>query len=93
MANYLQNFTRLKITDTNMFTKQKTRNRAATREGKRGRQPPKQKFLPPKQPSMSTQTSLTLAAVSRSEMVSFSIGDQQRTRRKVHQFGAMSFFF
>ena len=49
------------------------------------------KNLPPtKLPSMPTQTSLSLAAVSRWWLF---CGNQQRTRRKVDQIGAMTFVF
>ena len=45
----------------------------------KGAAPPKQKFRHPKLPNKPTQTPFILAAV-------------QRTRRKVDQFGAMTFF-
>ena len=42
-------------------------NRAATTKGggEKGRHPPKQKFRPPKMPSMPNQTPLPLTAVSK----------------------------
>ena len=61
--------------------------RDATREAKGGAPQTK---IPPKLPSMPTQTFLTLAAVSTWWLF---FGNQQRPRRKVDQIGAMTFLF
>ena len=60
-------------------------------EGERGRRPPKQNSPSPKLPSISTQTFVTPAAVSRWCLVCF--GNQPRPRRKVDHIGAMNFLF
>ena len=56
--------------------------------GKRGRRPLNKTL--PKLPSILNQTFVTLAAVSRWWLF---FGNQQRPRRKIDHFGAMTFFF
>ena len=63
--------------------------RATTRGTKGGGTPLNKNFAPIKLPSMPAQTSLSLAAVSRWWLF---FENQQRTRRKVDQIHAITFF-
>ena len=59
--------------------------------GAKGGGVPQNKTLPPKLPSIPTQTFFTLAAVSKWLLVF--CGNQPRPRRKVDHIGPMTFFF
>ena len=77
----LEIFTKLRANETEY-------RRAATRGGsKRGQLPLNKSFAPLKFPACPP---FPLRPLQESN---FFFGDQQKTRRKVHQFGAMTFFF
>ena len=58
--------------------------------GQKGAAPLKQKFLPPNCPACLPKLPFALRQFQGDI---FFFGNQQRTRRKVDQFGAMTFFF
>ena len=62
-------------------------SRAETRGGKRRRLPSKQKFRPPKLPSMPTKLPLPLGLFEDSGAFDW------KSTEKVDHFGAMTFFF
>ena len=57
---------------------------------KRGRRPPKQKFRPLNLPACPPKLPLPSRLFEKEALL---IGNQQRTRRKVDQYGPITFFF